>query len=129
MGILKNIVENTKEEVEKDVTAVAAVGVLGFIGAAVETVGAAGNAVANSVEKAMEKHNLASLKKESRKDDYYLFVNKETKIGEGIYNITDKNKEQKYNTLIEGGYQRQFHHPFVFKRKRRNRKYRQEYCC
>ena len=44
---------------------------------------------------------LAQLKKEAKNNEYCLFVEKEDKIGEGIYTITTKKKEKKYSTLMD----------------------------
>ena len=95
MGIIRKAIESAVEETAKEVGIVAAVG-------AISAVGAAGNAVANGIEKVVDNRNLANLKKSSKKQDYCLFVNRETKLGLGIYTVINKKKEEKYNTLIEG---------------------------
>lgn len=95
MGIIRKAIESAVEETAKDVGVAAAVG-------AISAVGAAGNAVANGIGKVVENRNIANLKKSSKKQDYCLFVNRETKLGAGIYTVINKKKEEKYNTLIEG---------------------------
>lgn len=108
MGFIKKAAEKAAEEVVNDVGAVAAVGAIELIGATVKAVGKAGTAAVDTVGKVIDKRNTAGLKKESKKVDYCLFVNRETKIGKGIYRVTDKNKEEKYNTLIEGNINENF---------------------
>ena len=101
MGLLRKAIETAVEAKAIDVGTSAAAGVS-------TAVGAAGNAVANGIEKVVENRNLATLKKNSKKQDYCLFVNKETKIGPGIYTVVNKKKEEKYNTLIDGDIRRDF---------------------
>lgn len=108
MGIIKKAVQSVAEDVAEGAGIAAVVGAIEVAGTAVEAVGTAGGYVANKFSKVIDKRNLASLKKDAKKHDYCLFVSKESKLGEGIYKIVNKKKEEKYNTLIDGSIEKDF---------------------
>ena len=108
MGIIKKAVQSVAKDVAEGAGIAAVVGAVEVAGVAVEAVGAAGGFVANKLGKVIDKRNLASLKKEAKKHDYCLFVSKEAKLGEGIYKIINKKKEEKYNTLLDGNIDKNF---------------------
>ncbi len=58
-------------------------------------------ATEKTVSKVAEKQNSFLLRKHSSKQEHYLFARRETKLGPGIYTITDKKKDNKYNTLLD----------------------------
>ena len=55
----------------------------------------------DAVSRVAEKQNSFLLKRHSSKQEHYLFAKRETKLGPGIYTVTDKKKDNKYNTLLD----------------------------
>lgn len=69
----------------------------------VEITSKANELAKNTVTNIREKHNLSQLKKETNEEDQSLFVHKENELGFGIYKVTNSDKVEKYNTLLEQG--------------------------
>lgn len=45
--------------------------------------------------------NKAGLKKQAKKEDYFLLVSAQKELGSGIYKVVSKKKEERYNTLTD----------------------------
>ena len=58
-------------------------------------------AISRKISNVKDNRNMSKLRKEAKKEDYCLFVECKNELGEGIYQITTKKKEDKYNTLMD----------------------------
>ncbi len=93
MSKLKKRVESVTEDVLSDVNDAVEV----FSDAAVKTA----EVFSDAVSKVAEKQNSFLLRRHSSRQEHYLFAKRETKLGPGIYTVTDKKKDNKYNTLLD----------------------------
>ena len=87
MGIFRDAITGVIKDVAKDT--------------GLEASYSAAEFVSRKVSGIKDNRNISKLKKEAKNNEYCLFVEKEGKIGEGIYTITTKKKEKKYNTLMD----------------------------
>lgn len=105
MGIIKNLVGSAAKEAAKDIGRDAALSVLDAANTATEKASNVAGKVAKIADKAtrkiIEANNNSRLKKEARKEDHYLFVQKEVDLEKGIYKVVDNKKKEKYSTIKE----------------------------
>ena len=100
MGIIKDLVGTAAKEAAKDIGRDAALSVLDAANTATEKASNVAGKVAKIADKAtrkiIEANNNSRLKKEARKEDHYLFVQKEVDLEKGIYKVVDNKKKEKY---------------------------------
>lgn len=112
MGIIKKavkgIVEGAIEGRALDIAANVANGAVEVLEKSAKGVSKATAFVQDKALESIENRNLKKLKKEAKKQDYCLFVEKENKLSEGVYKIVDKKKQDRYNTLMEQPNSRSF---------------------
>lgn len=48
-----------------------------------------------------DSRNKSALKKQSKKEEYFLLVSSEKDLGDGVYKVVSKKKEERYNTLTD----------------------------
>lgn len=73
-----------------------------FEGFVDDVIGGVSN-VSENLGSIVDKRNLEILKKRERRNGNYLYVTRETKVGNGVYKVVDKNGDEIYNTLPEFG--------------------------
>lgn len=93
MGIITDAVTEVVKGVASDAARDAALGALVAVEKGVERID-------ETVTTFRDSRNMSNLKKLAKKQDYCLIVTRESSLGNGVYKVTTKRTEEKYNTLV-----------------------------
>ena len=94
MGIITEVASEIIKDVAIDVGLAAA-------DKGLEAGGKATGLISQKVGNIKDNRNKTALKKQAKKEDYFLFVSAEKSLGDGIYKVVSKKKEERYNTLMD----------------------------
>ena len=94
MSIIKEVATEVIKEVAVDAGLVAA-------GKGIKSAGDAAGFISQKVDDIKDNRNKSVLKKQAKKEEYFLLVSAEKNLGDGVYKVVSKKKEERYNTLMD----------------------------